>query len=659
MKKIYLSLGLILLALAFTAQDASAQIRYVDVEPGIGTLNDAINGDTTETGARVDTFNTVYRLQRGLTAYYGLTGSIENRYPLTIVAEEGDGPRPFLQPVDEGAGSSRAFRARDHITLRSLHVTNMDDLGGINTRMLRASAEDIRIVLDDCWFDEDGQSFIRCDDPGMKIYVTNSVISDIGQPSSPNNGRGIDDRGNDIDTVWFENCTFYNITSRIIRDGGGQINYARFNNNTVYNLGQMGITFGPAEKVEVWSNLFVNVGLMPTNDSARTIFGVDSIQVDETTTEAPEILWNNNLIYFDSTLVADYMNDTLFLPALVNEDLGAWYAENYGNTPQVGAMLEFNDQPPFPDSLIIYDIYPEFDQANAPGWDKPEVPADPDGNGIYHAVVPYDFGYTNQVAYSLGFGADEWGGDNNWEAMGEDFEMVDFEAPWERAVWNMIGNDTAEYTAMKVIPNPDPTGANTSSMVMQFDVLASAQSWAGAYSDAYGAMTFTQEMHHMEMMVWKDKVSDCGLKVEVGGTVTELKVPNTLTSQWEAVQFDFSANIGETLTRLVFFPDFSDRDADVTAYVDNIRIIESPVNVEEDRAESLSIYPNPATDQLMVRMQGMRSVVIRDVLGKAVMSLELQGQESATLNVSELVEGVYFISVDTPDGISTSKFLKR
>ncbi len=416
MKKIYLSLGLILLALAFAAQDASTQIRYVDVEPGIGTLNDAINGDTTETGARVDTFNTVYRLQRGLTAYYGLTGSIQNRFPLTIEAVEGDGPRPFLEPRVVEDASSRPFRARDHITLKGIHTSGFDNLGGLtDLRMIRASADNIRIIVDDCWFDGDGQSFIRCDNPGMKIYVTNSVISNIGQPSSPNNGRGIDDRGNMIDTVWFENCTFYNITSRIIRDGGGNINYARFNSNTVFNIGQMGITFGAAGKVEVWNNIFVNAGFMPTDDSTRTVFGIDSIQVDETTMQAPEILWNNNLIYFDSTQVADYLNDTLFLPALLSEDLGAWYEDNYGNTPQLSEMLTFIDQPPFADSLIIYDIYPEFNQTNAPGWEVPDVPADPEGNGIYHAEVPYDFGYANTTAAT---GADDGMqlGDRNWDA---------------------------------------------------------------------------------------------------------------------------------------------------------------------------------------------------------------------------------------------------
>jgi len=655
MKKVYLNLGFMLLALAFFAQVAGAQVRYVDVEPGLGTLNDAITGDTTETGDRVDPENTVFRLQRGLTAYYGLEGSIENRDPLTIEAVEGDGPRPFLEPRVVGDASARPFRARADITLKGIHTSGFDNLGGLtDLRMIRASADDIHITVDDCWFDGDGQSFIRCDNPGMKIVVTNSVISRVGQPSSPDNGRGIDDRGNDIDTVIFENCTFYDITSRIIRDGGGKIGYAKFANNTVFNVGQMGITFGAAEKAEVMNNLFVNTGFMPLTVSGgdRYIFGVDSIQLDSVTMQAPEITWMNNLIYFDSTQVAGYLNDTIVMPMLMNPGLAAWYMEKYGTTPQVGEMLTFNDQPPFADSVIIYDLYPEFDRNNSPGWMVPDVPADPEGNGLYHAVVPYDFGYTNTVAAVMR-------GDMNWEAAVEDFTMVDFERPWERQVWNIFGDDDDAFMSMEVVPNPDKSGDNTSDYVMKFIAKAAGQSWAGAYSDAYGPMTFTQEMHHMTMQVWKDKIGDSGLKVEQGGTTTELKVPNTVSDQWETLTFDFSANIGETLTRVVFFPDFVDRDADVTAYVDNIQMIESPVGVEKEQATGLRVYPNPASTQLTIEYAGMQQILVRDVLGKLVQRVELQGQDQFNLPVEHLTGGVYFVTVEGAGNSFTTKFLKK
>jgi hypothetical protein len=656
MKKIYMSFSFMLLALAFIAQDAGAQ-RTVNVAPGLGTLNDAIEADTLPNGDRNDPENTVFLLERGLEAYYGLEGTIENSEPLNIAAAEGDGPRPFLEPryLSETGESTRPFRAKADLTLKGIHTTGFDNTGGLtDLRIIRASEDDIHITADDCWFDGDGQSFIRCDNPGMKIKVTNSIISRIGQPSSPDNGRGIDDRGNDIDTVIFENCTFYDLTSRIIRDGGGKIGYARFVNNTVFNIGQMGITFGAVEKVEMMNNLFVNTGFMPVTASTgvRYVFGVDSVEVDAVM-QAPEITYSNNLFYFDSTQVAGYLGDTIGMPILINPTLAAWYLSKYGLTPPVMEPLTFNDQPPFADSVIIYDIYPEFDRNNAPGWVVPDVPAAPEGNGSYHAVVPYDFGFTNKVAKVMR-------GDNNWEAVGGDFATIDFERPWERQLWNIFGNEDGDaFDGMQLVMNPDMSGGNTSPMVMKFISKAGGFSWAGAWSDAYGSMTFTQEMHHMTMQVWKDKISDCGLKVEQGGTTTELKVPNTVTNAWETITFDFSANIGETLTRVVFFPDFADRDADAVSYVDNIKMIMSPVGVEKEQTAGLRVYPNPASTQLNVEYPGMEQILVRDVLGKLVQRVELQGQDQFTLPVSHLAGGVYFITVESVGNSYTTKFLKK
>ena len=82
--------------------------RYVDVAPGIGTLNEVSLSDTTEDGARVDSFNTVYRLERKEDIYL-ISALISNiDWPLTVIAEDGDGPMPFLQlKTDENGDNAR------------------------------------------------------------------------------------------------------------------------------------------------------------------------------------------------------------------------------------------------------------------------------------------------------------------------------------------------------------------------------------------------------------------------------------------------------------------------------------------------------------------------------------------------------------------------
>src|SRR6056297_2918575 len=160
MKKNYFqttAFAMIIILLAGVSNRISAQdVRYVDVAPGIGTLNEAINGDTTETGARVDTFNTVYRLQRVEDIYY-ISELIENiDYPLTVIAEETDGPRPYLalKADEDGNNPSYCFRAKGDLTIKGLHLTLVDDLGAVERRVVRASADDITIKVDNCWFDD-------------------------------------------------------------------------------------------------------------------------------------------------------------------------------------------------------------------------------------------------------------------------------------------------------------------------------------------------------------------------------------------------------------------------------------------------------------------------------------------------------------------------
>ena len=410
MKKIYNAFGLIFLFLAFLAMDMNGQTRYVDVAPGIGTLTDTIAGDTTDLGERIDPENTVYRLQRGDQAYYGLVGSISNSdYPLTIEAAEGDGARPFLQPRVVDNESSRAFRPKGDITLKGLHVTNLDDLGGLNDRILRCDDGGIRVTLDNCWFDQSSQSFIRVDDPDQSFFITNCVISNIGEPMDANNGRGIDDRGNDIDTIVIENCTFFNLTSRVIRDDGGVINYAKLNNNTMVNIAQMGITFGRIDTLIMTNNIAMNAGFMPKDDDDDWfVFSADSVG-----DVAPYVEMTNNTAYLDTAMILGFLNDTITITPIFNPTLAAavYAAGNIDDNENWNIV--FTDGAPFNDSMVIYEYDPAFAALEAPAWVVPDLPGD--GNGLYHLDVYYDFGYKHTQAV---FGATDGlqVGDRNWNA---------------------------------------------------------------------------------------------------------------------------------------------------------------------------------------------------------------------------------------------------
>ncbi len=133
MKKFFFLLLSVSLSLSYCSIDSMAQ-TYMDVEPGVGTLNDAIANDIRAESDRN------YRLKRGDEAYYLLTGSISNiGYHLTIVAEDSTGGRPFLRPLTPRGESLRPFRPKGDLTLKGLHITGIDDLDGFPLRIIYAT----------------------------------------------------------------------------------------------------------------------------------------------------------------------------------------------------------------------------------------------------------------------------------------------------------------------------------------------------------------------------------------------------------------------------------------------------------------------------------------------------------------------------------------
>ncbi len=368
--------------LVFTGSNAVAQ-RIIKVAPGLGTLNEAIDSDTTAGGERTD-LNTVYELKRG--GYYALEGSIQNRFPLTIVAEDGDGDRPILLPAaGDGGTSSRPFRARADLTLKGLYITGIDNLDAYNgdQRIIRISENDVRIVIDDCHLDGDTQAAFRVDNSGNRIFVTNSIISNIGTSASPDNGRAIDDRGSQIDTLVLENNTFYNLTSQVLRDAGGEINYARVNHNTAVNIGKNGaFEFGQAVEVIFTNNLIIDgafYGIPEAEDEILSVVSVDSLsQTQVDSLGAASITISNNNIYSSQTIMESYP-DTVNAPVSFNATALAYIEEGASGSTNISESITFTDGPAVPLNVVTA-YYLD------PAGEQPDFPTDGE---------PFDFGYAS------------------------------------------------------------------------------------------------------------------------------------------------------------------------------------------------------------------------------------------------------------------------
>lgn len=290
------------LAVVMCALPASAQ-RIVNVPQGIGTLEQTIHGDSLNR----KTQPTVYVLQRG--GYYGTLTSIVNYDHVYIRAADGAGAAPIVRPAKPPTGSAvRPFAGKGHLTLRGLYVVNMDDnptAPALITTSVRPTAGGLRIIIDSCHFDQDGGATIRLDNANNRVFLTNSIFSNLGDMNNAN-GRILDTRGTNQDTVVIENCIIYNVTEKLLRTGtagtGGNMGYERINQNTVVNCPDNTMfNFGKIKEGIYTNNLMVNSAC---NGDTSTVSGW--ITADPRNDTPQRLTIANNNWYIDTAITNMY-----------------------------------------------------------------------------------------------------------------------------------------------------------------------------------------------------------------------------------------------------------------------------------------------------------------------------------------------------------------
>lgn len=161
--------------------------------------------------------------------------------------------------------------------------------------------------------------------------------------------------------------------------------------------------------------------------------------------------------------------------------------------------------------------------------------------------------------------------------------IYDFETDGTTTEFFYFGSTLADTPAAN-IANPNPTGVNTSSTVLEYVKAANSETWAGAYAnpapttpiDATNGGTICIDVH-------MDHIGVLALKLEAstsGGSNWITTQPNTVVGEWETLCFDLSANgleddmtpaAGHIYGQIVIFPDFGSNDViDVTTYLDNM-----------------------------------------------------------------------------------------
>jgi hypothetical protein len=221
-----------------------------------------------------------------------------------------------------------------------------------------------------------------------------------------------------------------------------------------------------------------------------------------------------------------------------------------------------------------------------------------------------------------------------------------------------------------IVDNPDASGINTTSKVLKFIRRGTdngGMAWGGFWASCDPAVNATDNKY-IHVMVWKPMISPLKFKME-GDPTLEIESINaqTETEGWQDIVFDFSSLTGDYGV-VAFMPDFVDplaTAADVDMYIDNIQITNSPNpisgiwNNKYDNA--ISLYPNPCNTSVTIDLtKDMNSVVISNLMGQKVLSMENVQKGTVNINVSFLNQGLYFITLtDSNNKTSSAKMMKN
>ena len=84
------------------------------------------------------------------------------------------------------------------------------------------------------------------------------------------------------------------------------------------------------------------------------------------------------------------------------------------------------------------------------------------------------------------------------------------------------------------------------------------------------------------------------------------------------------------------------------------------VDIEEPTAQNdaFEVYPNPVSDQLTLQGEGMRHVSLISITGASIFDSAVTGDE-IVIDMARLPQGLYFLSVQTEEGMRVRKVVKK
>ena len=115
----------------------------------------------------------------------------------------------------------------------------------------------------------------------------------------------------------------------------------------------------------------------------------------------------------------------------------------------------------------------------------------------------------------------------------------------------------------------------------------------------------------------------------------------------------------------IFYPtiQLDDQNCGVTNFTFTILVDSCNITtgVKEISQEKFEIYPNPTSGQFTVNFNAQLNptiISVRSITGQLMKEINVLGNPQQNFDLSELDNGIYFISIPTKDGIASKKIIK-
>ncbi|ESU28182.1 hypothetical protein FLJC2902T_15270 [Flavobacterium limnosediminis JC2902] len=233
-------------------------------------------------------------------------------------------------------------------------------------------------------------------------------------------------------------------------------------------------------------------------------------------------------------------------------------------------------------------------------------------------------------------------------------------APVSGGAWSFnaagVGNPTVQNGATSVFSSSVTTGPTNSSVISRgINLVAGQQATISFYALNYRATgnttsTSSFEVRHGSAQTVVSQTNLIGSETAFSGSAFVLKTytftPSTTGVYYFSIKHTSPANAGGAAHALI---------------IDNFTVTQT-LSTDDFISSKLSVYPNPVNNVVNIsnaeNLQ-INTVVINDINGRTVKTVNVNGVAETQINVSDLNSGIYFMNIETNEGTATKKIIKN